>query len=171
MCGGWTPHENYVRRLVNSRPHQRPQRLHMAKKKKKKAARTPKRVKAVRIRPVANRPDSLPTVRPINSSELRPAEREQERKRARDQGADFLFTQMAELMHSMMCMDRVFMRNAIYRIQLCVEEHSPALQLTAVEHREWTRLASAALLDTAAQHVPQHCKQIISFWDAYRRSM
>lgn len=142
----------------------------MAKKKKKAAARKAKRVKSVRMRPDSNSRDSLPTVRPINSSELRPAEREQERQHVRDQGSEFFFTQITELMHARMFMDPVFMRNAIYRIQLCVEEHAAAMQLTAGEHRKWKKLASAALVDSAAQHVPQHCEQIISFWDAYRRS-
>ena len=137
---------------------------------KKKPARKAKRVKSVRTRPVAAGADSLPVVRPINPFELRPAEREEERQRVRDQGGDYFVNQVHELAHARMFMDRVCMRNAIYRIQLCVEEHATAMQLTAKERLEWTRLASAALTDTDAQHVRQHCEQIISFWEDYQCS-
>jgi len=138
--------------------------------KKKKPSKKVKRVKSGRIPPVATRPDSLPVVRPINSSELRPADREQERQRARDQGGEYFLNQIGELVHSKTFMDRVCMRNAIYRIQICVEEHADDMQLTAEEHEEWTRLASAALTDTNVRNVPLHCTQLFSFWQAYRHS-
>jgi len=142
----------------------------MSKKKKKKSSSVTKRLKSVRKRPVAAGPDSLPAVRRINTAELRPAEREQERQLVRDQGGDYFVNQVGELVHSMNFMDRVCMRNAIYRIQLCVEEHATRMQLTAEESREWTRLARAALEDTDARHVQDHCRQLISFWEAYRRA-
>lgn len=145
----------------------------MAKKKKKGPAGKATRKKPGRKPGLASSPESLPVVRPINFNELRLAEREQERQQIRTQGVSerstYFLAQMEDLVYSMQFMDRVFMRNAIYRIQLGVEEHAAAMQLTAAERREWTRLASAALKDTDARQVPDHCRRLVSFWQNYLR--
>jgi hypothetical protein len=138
--------------------------------KKKKPSKKANRVKSGRSPTVAARPDSLPVVRPINSFELRPADREEERQRARDQGGEYFVNQIGELVHSKTFMDRVCMRNAIYRIQICVEEHADSMQLTAEERSEWMQLASSALTDTDVQNVPLHCSQLFDFWQTYRLS-
>jgi hypothetical protein len=116
----------------------------------------------------------LPEVKPINSSELTPADLEQQRAELRAQGRyernAYFANLLKELAHARLFMDRVFMRNAIRQIQLCVEEHRKVMKLTAEEEVEWLRLASEALLDTTAKHVPQHCEDMLSFWQTYSTS-
>lgn len=113
----------------------------------------------------------LPVVRRINKCELSVQEREKERVRIRNMDAEergnLFWHLIAEFNQAGVALDRVYMRNAIYRFQCVIDEHPAAVQLTTTEMKDWLALASAALMDTKATNVPSHCDHLVRFWHAY----